>query len=64
MHPLTLVIGEQAVVDIMDLSKVFLLDLLVMFLHQQWAGAEDGEGSIAGTWNDREEKKHWLSARI
>ena len=46
-------IGELAAVDSPDLSKVFL-DLLGMFLHQQWAGADDGEGirPVDGTGNE------------
>ena len=42
MHSATQVIGELAAVDILDQSKKFL-ELLGVLLHQQWAGAEDGE---------------------
>ena len=51
-HPVTQVIGEQALVDILDLSEV--LDLLGVFLHQQWAGAEHDEGirPVTGTGNE------------
>ena len=47
MHPVTQEIGEQALVDILDLSEV------ACFYTPQWAGAEDGEGNRpeAGTGN-------------
>ena len=53
-HPVTQVIGEQALVDILDLSEVNCLDLLGCFYTPQWAGAEDGEGirPAAGTGNE------------
>ena len=52
-HPVTQVIGEQAIVDILDLSEG-CLDLLGCFYTPQWAGAEDGEGirPAAGTGNE------------
>ena len=40
-HPVTQVIGEQALVDILDLSEVTWT--CWVFLHQQWARAEDGD---------------------
>ena len=42
-HPVTQVIGEQALVDILDLSEV-AWTYWGCFYTQQWAGAEDGEG--------------------
>ena len=42
-HPVTQVIGEQASVDILDLSEV-AWTCWRCFYTQQWAGAEDGEG--------------------
>ena len=42
-HPVTQVIGEQALVDIRDLSEV-AWTCWGCFYTQQWAGAEDGEG--------------------
>ena len=49
-HPVMQTIGELSVVDILDLSKVSWICFGV-FLHQQWAGAEDGKGFrlVAGT---------------
>ena len=41
-HPVTQVIGEQAFVDILDLSWVASI-CWGRFYTQQWAGAEDGE---------------------
>ena len=41
-HPVTQVIGEQALVDILDLSKV-AWTCWGCFYTQQWAGAEYGE---------------------
>ena len=63
-HPVTQVIGEQALVDILDLSKV-AWTCWGCFYTQQWAGAEDGEGirPEAGTGNGGEEK-NWLSAHV
>ena len=60
-HPVAQVIGEQALVDILDLSEVAWTcwgvstpsSGLGCFYTQQWAGAEDGEGirPAAGTGN-------------
>ena len=52
-HPVTQVIGEQALVDILDLSEV-VGTCWECFYTQQWAGAEDGEGirPAAGTGNE------------
>ena len=52
-HPVTQVIGEQALVDILDLSEV-AWTCWGCFYTQQWAGAEDGEGirPTAGTGNE------------
>ena len=52
-HPVTQVIGEQALVDIWDLSKV-AWTCLGYFYTQQWAGAEAGKGirPAAGTGNE------------
>ena len=41
-HPVMQVIGEQALVDILDLSKVAWTCWGCSYT-QQWAGAEDGE---------------------
>ena len=41
VHPVTQVIGEQALVDILDLSKV-AWTCWGCFYTQQWTGAEDG----------------------
>ena len=52
VHPVMQVIGEQALVDILDLSEV---DIPAgVFLHPAVAGAEDGEGirPAAGTGNE------------
>ena len=51
-YPVTQVIGEQALVDILDPSEV-ARTCWGCFHIQQWAGAEDGEGNIpaAGTGN-------------
>ena len=63
-HPVTQVIGEQALVDILDLSEV-AWTCWGCFYTQQWAGAEDGEGirPAAGTGNEGEEK-NWLPACV
>ena len=47
------IIGEQALVDILDLSEV-AWTCWGCFYTQQWAGAEDGEGirPAAGTGNE------------
>ena len=52
-HPVTQVIGEQALVDILDLSEVVWI-CWGCFYTQQWAGAVDGEGirPAAGTGNE------------
>ena len=52
-HPVTEVIGEQALVDILDLSEVAWTGW-GCFYTQQWAGAEDGEAirPAAGTGNE------------
>ena len=52
-HPVTQIIGEQALVDILDLSEV-AWTCWGYFYTQQWAGAEDGEGirPAAGTGNE------------
>ena len=52
-HPVTQVIGEQAIVDILDLSEVAWTCWGVS-TPQQWAGAENGEGirPAAGTGNE------------
>ena len=52
-HPVTQVIGEQALVDILDQSEV-AWTCWGCFYTQQWAGAEDGEGirPAAGTGNE------------
>ena len=52
-HPVTQVIGEQALVDILDLSEV-AWTFWGCFYTQQWAGAVDGEGvrPAAGTGNE------------
>ena len=49
-HPVTQVIGEQALVDILDLSEV----AWTCFYTKQWAGPEVGEGirPAAGTGNE------------
>ena len=56
--PVTQVIGKHALVDVLDLSEV-AWTCWGVFLHWQWAGAEDGEGvrPLAGTGNEREETK-------
>ena len=48
-HPVTQVIGEQAIVDILDLSKVAWTCWGCTY-----TGAEDGEGfrPVAGTRNE------------
>ena len=53
VHPVMQVIGEQALVDILDLSEV-AWTCWGCFYTQQWAGAEDGEGirPAAGTGNE------------
>ena len=52
-HPVTQVIGKQALVDILDLSKD-TWTCWGCFYTQQWAGAENGEGigRAAGTGNE------------
>ena len=52
-HPVTQVIGEQAIVDILYPSKV-ALTRWGCFYTQQWTWAEDGEGfrPVAGTGNE------------
>ena len=52
-HPVTQVIGEQALVDILDLSEVAWTSWGCLYT-QQWAGAKDGEGirPAAGTGNE------------
>ena len=52
-HPVMQVIGEHALVDILDLSKV-AWTCWGCFTTHQWAGAEDGEGirPAAGIGND------------
>ena len=52
-HPVTQVIGEQTLVDILDLSEV-ARTCWGCFYTQQWDGAEDGEGirPAAGTGNE------------
>ena len=54
MHPVTQVIGEQALVDILDLSEVAWTCYPSSFYTPQWAGAEDGERirPAAGTGNE------------
>ena len=49
-HPVTQVIGEQALVDILNLSET----CWGCFYTPQWAGTEDGEGirPAAGTGNE------------
>ena len=42
-HPVTQVIGEQALVDILDMSEV-AWTCWGCFYTQKWAWAEDGEG--------------------
>ena len=51
-HPVMQVIGEQALVDILDLSEVAWT--CWGNYTPQWAGAEDGEGirPAAGTGNE------------
>ena len=44
-HPVTQVIGKQALVGILDLSEV-AWTCWGYFYTQQWARAEDGEGII------------------
>ena len=52
-HPITQVIGEQALLDILDPSEV-ALTCWGCFYTEQWAGAEDGERTrpAAGTGNE------------
>ena len=52
-HPVTQVVGEQALVDILDLPKV-AWTRWGCFYTQQWAVDEDGEGirPAAGTGNE------------
>ena len=63
-HPVTQVFGEQALVEILDLSEV-AWTCWGCFYTQQWAGAEDGEGirPALGTGNECEEI-NWLSTCV
>ena len=63
-HPVMQVIGEQALMDIMDLSEV-AWTCWGCFYTQQWARAEGGEGirPVAGTGNEWEEI-NWLPACV
>ena len=63
-HPVTQVIGELALEDILDLSDV-AWTCWGCFYIQQWAGGEDGEGirPAAGTGNGQEEI-NWLPACV
>ena len=62
-HPVTQVIGKQALMDILDLSEVAAP--AGVFLHPAVDWAEDGEGirPAAGTGNEWEEI-NWLPACV
>ena len=52
-HPVTQVIGEQALVDILELSEVAWTCWGCLYT-QQWAGTKDCEGIIPATGTENE----------